>query len=341
MVARRWWGLAALGAMALLGLGIGPVLAEAPVRVARQAVADVKAVFATVESVRQMAARARRGGTLTALTVREGDRVAAGQVLGVVRDDKLGLQQAALAARAHALAAQQRQARQEVERARQLRQSGTGSQQRLDDAATALEVLEAQAAAVEAEQAVLAEQTREGEIRAPAAGRVLKVLAIDGSVLMPGEPLATMATETYVLRLRLPERHARFLKAGDTVVVGERGLGEVTAPRETASAAVPATRRGTITLVYPELVQGQVLADVQAPGLGDFFVGERVRVLVATGQRETLVVPRDHVFRRFGLDYVRRAREGDTVVQVGPDLEDGAGLEILSGLAAGEVLVRP
>lgn len=310
----------------------GPACADSPpaLHVERRAVADLKAVFATVESVRQLAARARLGGTLGDLTVREGDRVTAGQVLGVVRDTKLPLQQAALDARSRALEAQERQARQELERARQLRQTGSGSQQRLDDATTALEVLGAQAAAVAAERAVLAEQMREGEIHAPAAGRVLKVLAVDGTVIMPGEPVAMVATETYVLRLRLPERHARFLKVGDAVKVGERGLG-----------GEGALRAGTITLVYPELVQGRVVADAEASGLGDFFVGERVQVHVSTGQRETLVVPQAAVFRRFGLDYVRRTQGGDTVVQVGPSVDGGAGVEILSGLVAGEGLVQP
>ncbi len=301
--------------------------------VTRAMVDDLKAVQATVESLHQVPARSRSGGTLENLSVAEGDKVTSGQVLARVRDAKLPLQMAALDARLRSSEAQLRQARQELDRARQLHQSGNGSQQRMDDAQTAADVAEAQSAALRAERDLVTEQVREGDVLAPADGRVLKVSAVDGTVVMPGEPIATIAVENYVLRLRLPERHARFLKPGDPVLVGARGLGS-------AEATAGEMRRGTIRTVYPELIDGQVVADADVPGLGDFFVGERVRVLISTGSRETVVVPGDFVFRRFGLSYVRREPGGDTVVQVGSARDDGS-VEILSGLRDGDVAVRP
>ena len=63
---------------------------------------------------------------------------------------------------------------------------------------------------------------------APAAGRVLKVPVTVGSVVLPGDPVATIAEQNFVLRLRVPERHARFLKAGDTVRIDGDELGEQT-----------------------------------------------------------------------------------------------------------------
>ena len=305
--------------------------------VAAQPVEDLKAVFATVESVRETVARARIGGTVAALRVKEGDKVAAGQVIAAVRDAKLPLQLAAVDARIQALEAQQHQARLELERARQLRASGTGTQQRLDDAQAALDVAQAQIAAMKAERAVVEQQLREGEVLAPANGRVLTVKVIDGTVVMPGEAVATIATETYVLRLHLPERHARFLREGDPVLVGERGL----AP----SGAPEGLKRGTVRQVYPEMAGGQVVADATVSGLGDFFVGERVRVHVATGTRDAVVVPPAYLIRRFGTDFVRLADGREVPVQVGGAVPvvDGrpGGLEILSGLKPGDVLIEP
>ena len=52
-------------------------------------VADQKAVFATVESPRIVPARARIGGTVAELAVKEGDPVKLGQVVAVVGDEKL------------------------------------------------------------------------------------------------------------------------------------------------------------------------------------------------------------------------------------------------------------
>ncbi|WP_448204967.1 efflux RND transporter periplasmic adaptor subunit [Azospirillum sp. sgz302134] len=298
---------------------------------------DLKAVYATVESVRETRARARISGTVADLRVTEGDKVAAGQVLATVRDPKLILQMTALDARIRSLEAQQHQAETDLSRARQLRSSGTGTQQKLDDAQTALDVIRAQIAAMKAERSVTEQQLREGEVLAPAGGRVLHVDVITGAVIMPGEPVAALATETYILRLRLPERHARLMRVGDPVLVGDRGLA---ATRETG-----ALKRGRVVQVYPEMASGQVVADAEVAGLGDFFVGERVRVHVATGTRDAVVIPPDYLARRFGTDFVTLADGMETPVQVGgtvPAMEGRpGGLEILSGLHPGEVIVKP
>lgn len=298
---------------------------------------DLKAVYATVESVRETRARARIGGTVTALRIAEGDKVAAGQVLATVRDPKLTLHLAALDARLRSLEAQQRQAEADLGRARQLHASGTGTQQKRDDAQTALDVVRAGIAAMKAERSVTEEQLREGEVLAPAGGRVLRVEVVGGAVVMPGEPVAALATETYVLRLRLPERHARFMREGDPVLVGDRGLA---APRDPG-----ALRRGRVVRIYPELAGGQVVADAEVSGLGDFFVGERVRVHVATGTRDAIVIPPDYLARRYGTDFVRLAGGAEVPVQVGGAVPASAdrpgGMEILSGLRPGEVIEKP
>ena len=70
-------------------------------------------------------------------------------------------------------------------------------------------------------------------------------------------------------------------------------------------------------LVYPEIQGGRVIADVEVPGLGDYFVGERTRVYVDAGTRRTLVVPASYVYRRAGVNYVRLAGGDEIVVQPG------------------------
>ncbi len=51
--------------------------------------------------------------------------------------------------------------------------------------------------------------------------------------------------------------------------------------------------------------------------LGDYFVGERTRVYIATGTRQALVVPDGYLYRRAGVDYVRLADGNEIVVQPG------------------------
>jgi hypothetical protein len=171
---------------------------------------------------------------------------------------------------------------------------------------------------------------------APVAGRVLKVPLTTGTVIMPGEPVAHIAESGFVLRLRVPERHARFLKAGDPMRIDAAELGD----------AKP--RFGTIKLVYPQIEDGRVVADAVVEGLGDYFVSERIRVWISAGERTAFVIPAGLVTTRFGVDYVRVQRPGgmarDVPVQRGralpqPGLPDG--IEILSGIKAGDRLTAP
>ncbi len=313
--------------------GTGTAMAQT-MTVELMTIDDRKAVFGTVESVDTIDARARIGGTLTEMSVDEGSVVTAGQALARIVDDKLDAQAAAVRARVDALRAQLLQAETDLARAERLLASGTAPQSRVDDAQTVVDVLVAQIAAAQAEERVVQEQFAEGAILAPTDGRVLAVHAVDGTVVLPGEPLATIAAETFVLRVYLPERHARFLAAGDAVEVGSGLLVDEPA----------AWRQGTVRQVYPRLEQGRVVADVDVAGLGDFFVGERVRVYVSTGQREAVVIPSDYVFGRFGVDYVRLETGVDVTVRVGAPAglaDHSDAVEILSGLRPGDRIVPP
>ncbi len=303
--------------------------ARAELVVRPQEVQELKAVFATVTSVDVAMARARLSGTVSKLTVDEGSAVEAGQRIAVIVDKKLPIQISALDARLKSLAAQLELARIDYGRTVKLRKKGTVSQSRLDEARTNLDVLKSSIAALRAERAVVVEQRKEGDVLAPTSGRVLKVPVTEGAVVQPGELIAQIATEKYVLRLELPERHARFIRKGDKVLVGQRGL-------ETRPSGL---RNGIVKQVYPEIVAGRVEADVTVAGLGDYFVGERTRVWVSAGSRMALVVPPEYIFRRFGISYAKLKDGTEVVVQPGQVLRSG--LEILSGLRDGDVLVKP
>ncbi|MDE2007117.1 MAG: efflux RND transporter periplasmic adaptor subunit [Rhodospirillales bacterium] len=331
--------LALLAAPALIVPALAaPALAAAPARftVVARMVPDEKAVFATVESRNVVPARSRIGGTVTALAVQDGDTVTAGQTIAVVRDEKLQLQITSLDAEIAGLRSQLAQAGIDLARAEALAHSGAVSRAQLDQARTAVQVATSALNARIAARAVAAQQMTEGAVLAPIAGRVLTVPVTDGTVVLPGDSLATIAEQHYVLRLAVPERHALYLKAGATVRLDGKELGE-TGPAF-----------GTVTLVYPQIADGRVRADATAPGIGQYFVGERIRVWVPAGMRRAIVIPSGFVFTRGGIDYVRlQPSSGPPIavpVQRGLDLPTPAmpdGLQILAGLAPGEVLVTP
>ncbi len=299
-------------------------------------VADPKAVFATVESVNVVPARARIGGILVELEVDEGDRVEAGQEIALVASQSLALQIEAINARIEAAQARDAQAQIDLQRAEELVGRGVMPRARLDETRTAASVARRELDAARAERGVLGETVSEGAVAAPTAGRVLAAPVTIGSVLLPGEMVASVASENYVLRLRLPERHARFLSVGAEVRVDAPELGG-----EAAAVA-------RISQVYPQIQDGRVIADAELEGLGDFFVGERVRVWVGTELRNAIIAPADFLETRYGVDFVRVRADGDSIHEVAvqrgrPTIADGVenGVEILSGLAPGDVLVAP
>jgi RND family efflux transporter MFP subunit len=297
-------------------------------------VVDRKAVIATVEPIHQLVARARIGGTIAALTVKEGDTVAAGAALAEVADQKLALQMQALDSRIASLQSQRDQARVDFDRIAELQKRGVSSQTQLDQAKTNLDVAERNLAALRGDRGVIAQQATEGAVLAPGAGRILSVPVSVGRVVLPGETIATMAEDLYILRLQLPERHARVLRAGDKVSIGARGL---------ADEGAVGLREGVVRIVYPEIQGGRVIADVEVPGLDDYFVGERTRVYIDTGKRNAIVIPTSFVYRRAGVSYVRLAGGDEVVVQPGEIHENGgvASVEILSGLRDGDALAAP
>ncbi len=292
-------------------------------------ISDQKAVIGTVEPVRQLVARARIGGVIASLKAREGDRAGAGAELAVVADQKLVLQMQALDSRIQSQQSQRDQAKIDFDRVVELQRRGVSTQSQVDLAKTALDVAERNLAAMRADRSVIVQQTSEGAVLAPEAGRILSVPVSEGQVVLPGETIATLAEDRYILRLQLPERHAQFMRAGDVVAIGARGLQDEQGEK----------REGRVRIVYPEIRGGRVIADVDVEGLGDYFVGERTRVYVSTGLRRAIVVPAAYVYRRAGVNYVKLADGAEVVVQPGAPQERG--VEILSGLKDGDTLVSP
>lgn len=320
----RVWSLAAL---VVAATAQGAAAGEFVVRA--QDIDDRKAVIATVEPVRQLVARARIGGTVAQLKVREGDVVVAGQEIARVVDQKLSLQMQALDSRIKSQQAARDKAQLDFDRASELMRRGVSTQAQFDQAKAALDIGERNLSAIKSDRDVIVQQSAEGAVLAPGAGRVLTVPVSAGRVLMPGETVATIAEEQFILRMQLPERHARFMRAGDKVLMAARGQ----------EGGLKAAQEGKVRIVYPEITGGRVVADVDVPDLGTYFVGERTRVYVSTGKRKTILAPPQAIFERAGVKFVKLRAGAEVVVQTGEAGPEG--VEILSGVADGDVLLTP
>lgn len=335
--ARIVLGLTLLGGATAVAAGAAPPEDAQAFKISTQEVDDLKSVYATVRTRDLIYARVRTPGTIETLKVDEGDWVKQGEVLALVVDPKIPSRIKALDANIIAVESRIETAKTELDRSKTLQERGYASQARVDQSQTTYDIAVNELKSLKAQRAVIETESQEGEVLAPTSGRVLKVPVTVGSVVLAGESIATIAANEYLLRLELPERHARFIKTGDVLRIGKRGLGLEETP----------LAEGRITQVYPELQNGRVVADAEVPDLGSYYVGERVLAWISAGKRETFVVPRDYIFKRFGLDYVRLKKDdgtlADVVVQTGRALksEGKDEIEVLSGVHDGDTLVHP
>lgn len=287
---------------------------------------DVSAEIATVDQAQVLA---RIPGILTTLTVREGDLVSKGQVIGRIIDSQLGYQAGAFGAQAAAAQAQAAQAQGDLSRVRFLYQNGVYAKARLEQAEAAAAAANAQIRAAQAQQAAVGAVAGQGVVTAPAAGRVLRADVPAGSPVAPGMAIAVITAGPTIVRLEMPESLADKVHAGSRV---------------TASGIGGATGVGTVTKVYPSVTAGQVTADVDMAGIDNSLIGRRVAAKVETGKRKALLVPVGYLTNRYGIDYVtiltKDGAAAQVPVQTATSGEPGK-VEILSGAAAGDTLIGP
>lgn len=293
------------------------------------AITEWKAVYGRIEARDLVPARSRIGGIVVELLVTEGDAVKAGDRIATVRDDKIEFQIASYDAQLRALEAQLARARTELERGQSLVEKGIVTAQRLDQLRTDVDVAQNEIASTQAQRSVVVQQGQEGAVLAPADGRVLTVPVTRGAVVLSGEQIATLGGGGFFLRLAIPERHSATLVKGASIRITGEGR-ELT---------------GRLAKIYPQIDNGRVIADVEVEGLDSAFVDARILVEVPVGERQGLVVPRDAVTTRSGIDFVSVIRDGEpaarAVVLGEPLVGDAGTIEVLTGLSAGDVVELP
>lgn len=288
---------------------------------------DVKMVSAEITSRDQADARARIPGTLVYLKVRAGDSVSRGQRIGTVTDSRLVYEASAASAQVAAADAEAIRARADLVRIEDLYRNKVYAKARLETAVATARAADARAAAARAQQGASDTLVGQGAVLAPASGRVLRADVPAGSVVSPGQSIATITAGPPVLRLTLPESLAGSLRIGAPVTLAD---------------PINGARTGQIVQIYPAISGGQVMADASLSGLSERFIGRRVGVAIETGRRNAIVVPRRFVSTRFGVDYVDVVA-GGTVSAVPVQITPVAGtdnVEILSGVGAGDTVFR-
>ncbi|MEP7316714.1 MAG: efflux RND transporter periplasmic adaptor subunit [Sphingomicrobium sp.] len=307
----------------------GSVDARAPrLKVAMVESVDWVDVGGEIATVDQSQVLARISGILTSLSIREGDYVRKGDVIGRIVDSQLGYQAGAYGAQAAAAQAQAVQAQSDLKRVRYLYDNKVYSKARLDQAEAASRAADAQVQAARSQQQAVNAVAGQGIVTAPTTGRVLRSDVPAGSPVAPGTSIATITAGATILRLQLPESLANDVHVGSQVMADLPGS---------------VTTRGSVTTVYPSISAGQIAADVNMPGLSNGLIGRRIPARIERGSRRAIIVPRSFVHTSYGIDTVtlvdQRGQASSIPVQVAPTA-DPAKIEILSGLKPGDTIAQ-
>ena len=324
--------LAACGAgTKAASVGTAPVQARV-VTIAASRVPDLVELYGTVEADRTATVSSRVMATVTAVRVKAGDRVSAGQVLVEIDPTTAQGQEAqargALAQGNAALVLAERN----LERFRALAAKGAASALELDLATMQYE--QAKGAVTQGEGAVeaAASVARESRVVAPFDGWVRARLVEAGDLAAPGRPLVTVESAAgRRLVVAVPES----ILLGGTLRTGARVGVRIDALD--GAAEMP----GTVAEVTPGADPGSHTFTVKVEIDGSVPSGVAGRARLAVGSRTAIAVPRAAVLASGGLDLVvvrdAEGRSRSRAVTLGSPL-DGDMVEILSGVTVGDQL---
>ena len=177
-----------------------------------------------VEPARSNRLAFERPGTISRITVDEGDRIDAGATLATLDTRLLDARKSELQARKAGLQAQVELAELTLRRQTVLRDRGHTSGQAFDEIRLQLAQLEAGLLEIDAALEAVTVDLAKSRIIAPFAGQVTARLLDEGSVVAPGTAiLSLIEAERPQLRVGVPATMARDLTAGQSVAVEHQG----------------------------------------------------------------------------------------------------------------------
>ena len=259
-------------------------------------------------------------GTVKSLPFIEGQQVKAGALLALLDDRELR-------ASADHAEAQRQQAGENFDRTQKLAEQKLVSQSELDDSKSAMQIAEADLELAR----VRLEKTH---IRAPFDGAVGRRMTSVGAWLKPGDPVTNIARlSTLRVAFSAPERMLADLRPGREVRVHTPAWPD----REFL---------GRLTVVDPivdaDTRTVHLLAELPNPA-GILRPGLSADVSVTIAERKrALTIPDEAVFAEGTANYVYVVQPDTTVMRAAVQLgaRDSSRVEILSGLTAGQMVVR-
>lgn len=333
--------LAALAALLLIsGCGSESEIGTAPSRdiAGRTVAAEMTGIPVVVTAPGQIEAETsvmvstRMMGWVEKIHVVEGQIVAEGDPLLTIDDSDLQAKKRQAEAGISAAEAVLANAEKMAERFENLYAEKSVSKAQLDDVLTGREQARAGLKVAEAGLAEVKVHLSYLDITAPVDGIVARTMIEEGNMANPGMPLLILEqNERVKVVAHIGEKDVSGLSAGDALTVDVTSLPGATYETRLANVILSAN---------PGSRTYDVEAYVDNPE-GRLRSGMFARVTLPVGERQAVTVPADAVIRRGQLTgvWTLDANRIATLRWVRLGRPAGAGFEVLSGLAGGEILV--
>lgn len=309
---------------------VAPSVSGEPVAVKAMDIIITEKVPASVEATQATIISSRLLARIVAVSVRAGDSVSKGDLLLELESSDIRAQVQQAEAQIRANTARLTEARQNLDRVRQLQGGGVMSVADLDKAQAIHDTLVADLSG--ATQALEEARTALGYTRilAPFDGRVVDRFAEPGDTAQPGSKLLALYNPLSLrVEAQVRESLALGLEVGQTVQV------EIPAVQTIHDAVieerVPAADPGSRSFLVKA---GMAYDNKLLPGM-------YARLLVPSGTGRQLLIPAERVVHVGQLDLVWVYQDGQSYrrfVRIG-QVVDGDQLEILAGLDEGELVL--
>ena len=291
----------------------------------------------TVKSRHRSVIGSETNGIIVALHVREGDAVAKGASLAQLRTDRLEQRFKAAQSGLDAIIAKRELTRRSLDRARELFDNQSMSEQQLDELNYELLGLRAEEQRLTAEMAEIALSIEHSHIRAPFDGVIVARHTDIGEWREEGDPIVELiSVNDLEVDVAVPEIYFGDLPGISTAEVAFRSVSDQRFVLELSAlvpVVVPGSRSLSVRLRVPAKLQDLALTDGM---LADVW-------LALDHDNASTLVPKDAVVRRQEERFIVVLDEGNRtrIAPVVTGKSSGAWVEVRGDITAGErVIVR-
>lgn len=289
-----------------------------------------------IEGDRRVSLSTKIMGQVISMPFDEGSLVIAGQTVIRIKSDDISAKRGQV--KAHLAEAQAALKNVEInyQRINSLYETNSATKKEMDDIEMAYRMANARVSSVEEMEKEVIDIMEYGDIVTPIQGYVVKKMAQEGDMALPGMPLLIIEDMTTLkINTQVPETEVHLFKKGDRVKVHIDALPETELAGtvdQINPGGNPASRQFEVKVTLDGISNAHRLA---------IKSGMYARVILEKGFTKSVLIPENILIRRGQLEGVFVISDNNTAMLrwIRTGNQNGDRIEILSGLQDGEKVV--